>query len=253
MYIENKYFRWYFSIIGSASARGMINGYHEKHHIVPKSLGGPNTKDNLVALTAREHFICHVLLTKFTEGEAKKKMLFACQGMNRSRAYQDRYINARLYDVIKQECAKVQSERMSGKTLTAEHKEKISIGGRGRKDSTETIQKRADSRRGKLASEESRKKMSLRQKELAALISPEKMDERMTNMRAALVESGKNKEPKSMEHKQKISESLKGKMKGIPKSEETKQKMRKPKSEAHKKAISEARKAKYAAVRNEQP
>ena len=33
-------------------------GYYEKHHIQPKSLGGSNKKENLVRLTAREHFIC---------------------------------------------------------------------------------------------------------------------------------------------------------------------------------------------------
>ena len=43
--------------------------YSEKHHIVPKSLGGTNKKDNIVKLTAREHFICHLLLTKiYKEG-----------------------------------------------------------------------------------------------------------------------------------------------------------------------------------------
>jgi hypothetical protein len=38
--------------------------YYEKHHIIPRSLGGSNKKENLVLLTAKEHFICHLLLTK---------------------------------------------------------------------------------------------------------------------------------------------------------------------------------------------
>ena len=37
-------------------------GRLEVHHIVPKCLGGSNKKENLVELTAREHFICHRLL-----------------------------------------------------------------------------------------------------------------------------------------------------------------------------------------------
>ena len=32
-------------------------GYYEKHHILPRSLNGTNDKNNLVKLTAREHFI----------------------------------------------------------------------------------------------------------------------------------------------------------------------------------------------------
>jgi len=38
--------------------------YYEKHHIVPRCLGGDNSKENLVRLTAREHFIIHLLLIK---------------------------------------------------------------------------------------------------------------------------------------------------------------------------------------------
>jgi hypothetical protein len=36
--------------------------YYEKHHIIPKCLGGSNIKDNLILLTAREHFVAHKLL-----------------------------------------------------------------------------------------------------------------------------------------------------------------------------------------------
>lgn len=38
--------------------------YYEKHHIKPKCVGGLNNKDNLVLLTAKEHFICHKLLVE---------------------------------------------------------------------------------------------------------------------------------------------------------------------------------------------
>lgn len=34
--------------------------YYEKHHIIPKSLGGTNKKDNLVKLTPKEHFLAHM-------------------------------------------------------------------------------------------------------------------------------------------------------------------------------------------------
>jgi hypothetical protein len=45
--------------------------YYEKHHILPKCLGGTNDEDNLVLLTAREHFICHKLLTYIYAGNRK--------------------------------------------------------------------------------------------------------------------------------------------------------------------------------------
>lgn len=33
------------------------NQYKEEHHIVPRSLGGTNTSDNFVRLTAKEHYL----------------------------------------------------------------------------------------------------------------------------------------------------------------------------------------------------
>jgi len=41
-----------------------LQGYTERHHIVPRSMNGSDDKDNLVKLTAREHFIAHILLVK---------------------------------------------------------------------------------------------------------------------------------------------------------------------------------------------
>lgn len=36
--------------------------YHERHHILPKCMGGTNDEDNLIDLFAREHFEAHRLL-----------------------------------------------------------------------------------------------------------------------------------------------------------------------------------------------
>jgi hypothetical protein len=93
----NKYHKWYINVI-SHRQHDIIHkrdGYCERHHIVPHSLGGPNTSDNLVNLTAREHFIVHVLLTKFINGTNTHKMLSALSQM---KGMNQRYINARLYD-----------------------------------------------------------------------------------------------------------------------------------------------------------
>ena len=81
MFIENKYQKHYNMLIARSITRILPNKtYIERHHILPKSLGGSNDKSNIANLTAREHFIAHLLLTKFTTGNAKQKMFFA---MNR--------------------------------------------------------------------------------------------------------------------------------------------------------------------------
>lgn len=57
------YIRVYWSIIHNR-LDNKVDGYVEHHHIVPKSEGGTDNNDNIVALTAREHYICHLLLAK---------------------------------------------------------------------------------------------------------------------------------------------------------------------------------------------
>jgi hypothetical protein len=41
-----------------------LEGYGEVHHIIPKCMGGDDSEDNLVKLTAKEHFIIHKLLVE---------------------------------------------------------------------------------------------------------------------------------------------------------------------------------------------
>lgn len=78
MYLQNKYTTWYYNIIANARARVLDKTeYTEIHHIIPKSLGGTNSNSNLVTLTAREHFICHLLLTKMLTGKNQGKMQYA--------------------------------------------------------------------------------------------------------------------------------------------------------------------------------
>lgn len=61
-----KYLRLYDKIINNSLKRGLLKnnliGYYEKHHIVPKCLGGTDDENNLVLLTAREHLLIHLIL-----------------------------------------------------------------------------------------------------------------------------------------------------------------------------------------------
>jgi len=91
IFITNRYTRIYFSIIETARSRVLSKDhYKETHHIIPRSMGGDNSSGNLVNLTAREHFICHKLLVRMTEGESRGKMAFALvlmSGKNGSKIY----------------------------------------------------------------------------------------------------------------------------------------------------------------------
>jgi hypothetical protein len=104
IFINNKYTTWYNSLINKAKDR-TITGYTEKHHIIPSSLGGTNDNDNIVKLTAREHFVCHLLLTKMTTGNARYKMNFALHMLSNAKNIgEGRYIpSGRIYEIVRKE------------------------------------------------------------------------------------------------------------------------------------------------------
>ncbi|ARK07912.1 hypothetical protein phiA829_092 [Aeromonas phage phiA8-29] len=63
------YIKIYFQIIERAKNRKELRGYAEIHHIEPICIGGSDDEKNLVKLTAKEHFIAHLLLAKAYPGE----------------------------------------------------------------------------------------------------------------------------------------------------------------------------------------
>lgn len=182
MYLRNKYTNWYNSIIKSAARRGFtsrkhansILGYSEKHHIVPVSLGGDNSKSNLVYLTAKEHYVCHHLLMYMTDGRNRYKMIKAAHRMLSSNKFQSRTkITARFYEYIRPLLAEAISKSNAGllvgekngffgKTHSNETKKKIGTAIREsrrlspRTTSDETKQKISNALAGKKRSEHTR-------------------------------------------------------------------------------------------------
>ena len=53
----------YTRLIDRARCR-VLAGYVEKHHVVPRCLGGTDDDTNIVNLTAEEHYVAHQLLVK---------------------------------------------------------------------------------------------------------------------------------------------------------------------------------------------
>lgn len=74
MFLNNKYTNWYYSIINQAMNQKRKKGmgiYYELHHIIPKCMDGSNKKDNLILLTPKEHFICHLLLCRMIDKKSE--------------------------------------------------------------------------------------------------------------------------------------------------------------------------------------
>lgn len=101
IFIRNKYFRWYRSIVERSSGQ---TEYAENHHILPKSIFPEFTayEWNLSRLSYREHFLAHWLLSKcMVQTNHKQQMLFALGGMRRNRKGQKRVLSSWHYSILK--------------------------------------------------------------------------------------------------------------------------------------------------------
>lgn len=165
----SKYERWYYSIINKA--QGQLRSktedvYYESHHIIPKSLGGVDSEENLVLLTYREHLLCHWLLYKFNESENKAKMAHAfwsmCQLVNDNHR---RVPPLHTLESARQAHIKALSEKMSGENNPMFGR----AGFGGKKHSKEHIEKITGSGNpmfGRTHNEEARKRISESSKRL---------------------------------------------------------------------------------------
>ena len=123
------YQKIYNQLIERAQNR-VLDGYCEKHHIIPKSMDGKDISNNLVNLTAREHFIAHYLLAKI-HGGTQWYAVIRFKGLNK------RYFNARLYETARKRNSevsrntKIGKKQRKGKPMSEEHKLKISLALKG--------------------------------------------------------------------------------------------------------------------------
>lgn len=100
------YQKHYELLIMRAKSR-VLETYSEKHHIVPKCIGGSNKRENLVSLTPEEHYFAHQLLMKIYPN--KSKLTYAAHAMSNMGK-----IKQKEYAWIKRKRAKVLSETRSG-------------------------------------------------------------------------------------------------------------------------------------------
>lgn len=84
IFLNNKYKKWYFEIINNPS----YDQDGEIHHIIPKSLGGSDDSSNLVKLNYRQHFVCHLLLTRMcVDKQNEIKMCWALHRLTFSKTF----------------------------------------------------------------------------------------------------------------------------------------------------------------------
>lgn len=189
-----------------------LEGYSEMHHIIPKCLGGSDLPDNLVRLTAREHFIIHKLLCEIYPNESKLHwaafMMAQCKG---------KHMNGRDYRIGSREYAWLRENLV----VSDETKKKISEAKKG-----------TQPRLGVKLSDETKLKIS---ESRMGQPSPRKGVKLTEATKKKLRTAAKNRDckPHSEETKRKISEAWSEKrkdgyvspMKGVPRTDEIKQKI----------------------------
>lgn len=125
--IPNKYYTWYINLIHKRLKLPIDpTVYSELHHIQPICIGGTNQQNNLIRLTAREHYIAHALLTKFIKGKDKFKIMAAFQFMNiKSKWTKSRYTNSKIYEQFKKQWSIEMKTKSSPFSIPMIHKKSM--------------------------------------------------------------------------------------------------------------------------------
>jgi hypothetical protein len=111
-----------------------VDGYCEMHHIVPRSLGGSDDKDNLIKLTPRQHYIAHWMLWKACGGVAGRSFFMMSNLGKYGKVNSTTYAQAR--ENYSEQVKKQMAERPNRPAFTP-----VGNAQRGRKLSDETKRK----------------------------------------------------------------------------------------------------------------
>jgi hypothetical protein len=138
------YQKIYNQIIERAKNR-VLEDYKEKHHIVPKCLGGSNEKENLVELTAREHFLCHILLCEIYPNETKLKYALYLMNIGKQKHKDADYrITSRIYERLKKEHSLLMIGNQTRKGIKCSDETKRKIGEKNKHNKPEGFGKKHD-------------------------------------------------------------------------------------------------------------
>ena len=194
------YLRIYNQLIERSKNRN-LESYTEVHHIIPRCLNGDDSKENLVTLTPREHFIAHLLLCKiYPEHKGLRMALWMMSNVKDKN--QKRYTpNSRLYEMIRLEYRETisgENHPSFGNSHSNETREKMSIKAKERIGHKNNFY-------NKTHSDETREKI---RKSVAGSTHSEEIKKKMSESRKGKVSNRKGK-VNSEEHNKKASESLK--------------------------------------------
>lgn len=143
----------YQRIYEQLTAKDMIADYTEKHHIIPRCMGGTNDLSNLVRLTPEAHYVAHQLLVKIYPDNHKLVYAVVLMTVGNTR-------NNKMYGWLKRKNSIAVRNSKLGKPRSPETKAKLSAINKGKIFSVETRAKMSAAKRGTVRSPETVAKMS---------------------------------------------------------------------------------------------
>jgi len=187
----------YNQLINRAKTR-VLDEYKEHHHIIPKCMNGTDSEDNLVYLTAREHFIAHKLLSKIYPDHKGIQLAFWAMVVYKSKKNQRIYkISSREYESIRLSVIDIIRETQKNRVRVAhsdETKQKISTALSGKTKTKQHVENLSKSLKGRTVWNKGKRGVQT--------VSEE------TKEKMRLAHIGKKRKPHSEETKEKIRKSL---------------------------------------------
>ena len=194
----------YERLIARARKR-VLGGYVERHHVVPRCMGGGDETHNIVALTAEEHYVAHQLLVKINQKHTG--LIHAAVFMAKKAT------GAKAYGWLRRRHALLMSIRFTGKPLSDRHRKLVSLAKTGKPHprTQEWSAKIGAANRGRKHSAVALERMSLAQRGNKHNLGKKFTQAHRANLSASLMgHRGCKGIHKTIEHRAKIAAALRG-------------------------------------------
>jgi len=124
----------------------VLSGYSERHHIVPRCMGGDDEPGNLIRLTPEDHIVAHLLLARIYGGRLWYALTVMMRPAKRLGIVLRGKRARRVAALARRKQAELQlgvlrpdvSAKLSGRAKSEEHKNNLSKARFGSRDSAET-------------------------------------------------------------------------------------------------------------------
>lgn len=119
-------------LVQKAQTRKEVPDVIEKHHILPKSMGGSNSKSNIVFFTPKEHYVAHHLLWKVYRNKEMHYAFWLMVNKTSNDGRRTYRVNSRTYSLAKEQHSIEVSRTHTGRLVTAETRKRSSMSLKGK-------------------------------------------------------------------------------------------------------------------------